>query len=189
VTYAEQGRLEDTRLQFDIAASHDFVDIPRHLAWQFTVSQLAEACAVLGDGPHAERLYELLRPLDGRNLLAPLMVTLGPAAYYLGRLATAMGRWEQAAGHFDDALRMDARTGARQHQARTQVAYAEMLVHRGQAGDGLRALELLKAATLAATDLGMARVIERARELAGREKDLPRSRPSHSRPSARTKPT
>ena len=98
-------------------------------------------------------------------MLLPSIVTLGPAAYYLGRLATVLGRWEQATGHFEDALRLDARTGARQHLARTQVAYAEMLVQRGRAGDRLRALELLKAAALAASDLGMARVVQRAREL------------------------
>lgn len=165
ITYAEQGRLHDARAQFEIAAAHDFADIPRHLGWQFTVAQLAEVCAALQDGRRAEHLYEFLRPLDGRNLLIPLLAILGPAAYYLGILATVLGRWEQAEGHFEDALQLDVKTGARQQHARTQVAYADMLLRRGENGDMRRALTHLEGACVVATELGMQRLAERASEL------------------------
>jgi hypothetical protein len=53
----------------------------------------------------AERLYEILRPLDGHIMIQPPSMTLGPAAYYLGILAAIMERWDDAIGHSGDLLR------------------------------------------------------------------------------------
>ena len=46
-----------------------------------------------------------------------------------------MERWEEAAQHFEDALAMNARMGARPWLAHTQHEYAVMLLARDQPGD------------------------------------------------------
>ena len=63
----------------------------------------------------------------------------GAASRLLGILAAAMRSWELAEGHFISALAMHERMGARPWVARTQLAYAEMLLARRQRGDKARA--------------------------------------------------
>jgi hypothetical protein len=60
---------------------------------------------------------------------------------------------------------MHERMGARPWVARTQLAYAEMLLTRRQRGDKARARELLADAVLTADALGMGVVAQRARAL------------------------
>jgi hypothetical protein len=76
-----------------------------------------------------------------------------------------MRSWELAEGHFIDAMTMHERMGARPWLARTQLAYAEMLLTRRR-GDRSRARELLADAVSTADALGMAVVAARARTLA-----------------------
>ena len=77
-----------------------------------------------------------------------------------------MRSWETAERHFISALEMHERMGARPWVARTQLAYADMLLARRQRGDRARARELLGDAVLIADALGMPVVAARARELA-----------------------
>ena len=60
---------------------------------------------------------------------------------------------------------MHVSMGARPWHARTQVAYAEMLLARRAAGDVERATEMLADAILVADALGMVVLAERARRL------------------------
>ena len=60
---------------------------------------------------------------------------------------------------------MHVAMGARPWHARTQVAYAEMLLARRGAGDVERATEMLADAILVADALGMVVLAERARRL------------------------
>jgi hypothetical protein len=76
-----------------------------------------------------------------------------------------MGSWELAEGHFISALAMHERMGARPWVARTQLAYAEMLLTRRRRGDKARARELLADAVVIADALGMGVVAQRARDL------------------------
>jgi tetratricopeptide (TPR) repeat protein len=162
-TYSEQGRFAGAQAQLD--AIGDLGAIPRHVSWHATLAFMAEAAGALRDAKHAAPLYDLMRPLDGRNLMQLPSMTLGPAAYYLGLLAQALDCLEAAARHFEDALAFDARTGAMHYQARTQVAYAEMLLRRGERGDSARAAELLQASVATARRLGMTKLAERAGDL------------------------
>jgi DNA-binding NarL/FixJ family response regulator len=66
-----------------------------------------------------------------------------------------MERWEAAAQHFEDALAMNARMGARPWLAHTQHQYARMLLARNQPGDHAKAMTLLEAALATAHELGM----------------------------------
>ena len=70
-------------------------------------------------------------------------------------LATTMERWEDAAQHFEDALAMNARMGARPWLAHTQHQYAVMLLARHQPGDRDKAMSLLHEALTTARALGM----------------------------------
>jgi DNA-binding CsgD family transcriptional regulator len=64
----------------------------------------------------------------------------GSADRYLGLLSAAMGLWSEAQQHFEQALAMNDRIGARVPLAHTQHDYAAMLLARGEAGDRLNEL-------------------------------------------------
>ena len=66
------------------------------------------------------------------------MVCDGSASHYLGMLAATMERWDDAEQHFQEALAMNARIGARPWLAYTQHQYARMLLARHQPGGPTR---------------------------------------------------
>ncbi|HEX5618985.1 MAG TPA: AAA family ATPase [Solirubrobacteraceae bacterium] len=159
----ELGRLDEARTEFETLAADE---LPRDANWLIGVTLLAEVCGALGDGERAEGLYALLEPYAGRNVVVGRAATCnGAASRLLGILATAMREWERAEGHFISALAMHERMGAKPWVARTQLAYAEMLLARRQRGDKARARELLADAVLIADALGMGVVAQRARDL------------------------
>ena len=62
------------------------------------MTMLSETSVALGDTPRAARLYELLLPYADRNVTANTAIAcFGSVSYFLGRLATLMSRWEDAA--------------------------------------------------------------------------------------------
>jgi len=155
IGYVEAGRLDDAASEFDTFARQGFptgaLPMPRFQ----TLAFLADVCAALEAADHAPLLYARLRPFEGR------LVAIGPAACYgsvsrhLGRLATVIGRWDDAARHFDDALHRNRRIGAGPFVAFTQRDYARMLSKRGRAGDAERAAVLLTEALTTADRLEM----------------------------------
>jgi DNA-binding SARP family transcriptional activator len=162
----ELERPDEAREEFERLATGGFDALPRDANWLIAVTLLAEVCGAFGDGRRAEALYELLEPYEGRNVIVGRAATCnGSASRLLGILAAAMRRWELAEGHFAGALEMHDRMGARPWVARTQVAYAEMLLARRGRGDKAHARELLAAAAVTADVLGMPVVGERARSL------------------------
>ena len=82
-------------------------------------------------------------------------VALGPVARYLGICAATTGRWDEAASHFEDAIAMNARVGARPQLAHTRYDYGRMLLARDGPGDGTRAADLLAVAASSFRELGM----------------------------------
>jgi hypothetical protein len=76
-----------------------------------------------------------------------------------------MGRWDEAAGHFENALAMNAKMGARPFVAHTQREYAAMLLRRDQPGDRDKAHTLLSHAIATYEALGMTSYGERAAAL------------------------
>ena len=85
--------------------------------------------------------------------------------------------WEEAAQHFEDALAMNTRMGARPWLAHTQHEYANMLLARNHPGDREEAMALLNEALSTARELGM-RVLEA--RLTGREEPNPARAPATS---------
>ncbi len=159
----ELGRVDEARAEFEALAGEE---MPRDANWLIGVTLLAEVCGALGDGERAAPLYSLLEPYAGRNVVVGRAATCnGAAARLLGTLAAAMRSWELAEGQFISALAMHERMGARPWVARTQLAYAEMLLARRRRGDKARARDLLADAAGTAEALGMGVVAQRARGL------------------------
>ncbi|MGH8632351.1 MAG: tetratricopeptide repeat protein, partial [Burkholderiales bacterium] len=90
-----------------------------------------------------------------------------------------MRRWEDAERHFQDALEMNTRMGARPWVAWTQHDYARMLLARHRKGDRQRALELLTPALAAAQDMGMKRLEEKAQALLDSLQGVTPAYPAH----------
>ncbi|WP_426398130.1 ATP-binding protein [Ralstonia sp. R-29] len=155
--YVELGQLEAARKKFDALANNDFRRIARDGVWVANLTYLALVCHALGDAARAPTLYRLLAPFSGRNLVfGTAIASFGAADAILGALSTTMGDWPQAQQHFEAALAMNERQGARPALVRTRLAFAQMLLRRGVPADLARADALLHAAEAEAATLGMA---------------------------------
>jgi class 3 adenylate cyclase/DNA-binding CsgD family transcriptional regulator/tetratricopeptide (TPR) repeat protein len=154
--YCELGREREARAAFEQLAAHDFADLPQDILWLTCMAYLAEVCVFLGDARRAATLYRLLLPHNGYTVMVgSAAVCYGAASRYLGMLAATMERWEEAVQHFEDALAMNARMGARPWLAHTQHQYAVMLLTRHQPGDRDRAMSLFHEALTTVRALGM----------------------------------
>ena len=92
----------------------------------------------------------------------------GSLEVLLGRLAAVRGEWDQAVAHFEEALRVDTRTGARPAAVNVRVGLAGALLERGRVADLPRVRELAHAAQAEARRLGMPVPERRAAALAER---------------------
>jgi DNA-binding NarL/FixJ family response regulator len=86
-----------------------------------------------------------------------------------------MCRWDEAQRHFAAALVMNARMGAKPALARTQYAYAKMLLAREQPDDRAPAMSLLDDALAISLELGMRALEQRVVALRARVRSQPRS--------------
>jgi tetratricopeptide (TPR) repeat protein len=154
--YCRLGRREEGQRVFDQVAEQDFANLPRDGSWSPTMANLAYVCSYLSDVRRATILYDLLLPY------APLQCVIGSAAIgtgsalrFLGILATTMSQWQDAADHFEGALLMNNRIGARPFSALTQQEYGAMLLKRGEPGDRKKAHHILDQALATANEIGM----------------------------------
>ncbi len=160
--YSELGRESEARAELERLAVNDFADVPRDIVWLPAMAVVSESCAFLRDADRAATLYSLLLPYAGRTVTAGSLLCIGSASRHLGLLAATMSRWEEAERHFEEALEMNAKMGAKPWLAHTQHEYAGMLVGRDQPGDREKALKLLAQALDTAQELGMKALVERA---------------------------
>jgi tetratricopeptide (TPR) repeat protein len=162
VIYAELGRRQDAQDQFEHLARFDFTDIPRDSMWMATMTYLADVSTFLHDNARAATLYGLLLPYAHLNVvIGGAVVYCGAVSRHLGALAAILERWEDAERHFNHALSMNAKLGARPFLAHTQHQYAVMLLSRDQAGDSEKVAKLLKDGLATARELGMRALEER----------------------------
>jgi tetratricopeptide (TPR) repeat protein len=158
--YAELGLMDKARTVFEELAVNEFGAIQQDALWAASITFLVEVCAMLGDRDRAEVLYRLLSPYATYAVVAGEWASLGAGSRFLGQLAATMSRWHQAESHFDQALAMNARMGAKPWLAHTQYQYAHMLLARsagagGAAGDIQRVRTLLDEAAKISQQLGM----------------------------------
>jgi DNA-binding NarL/FixJ family response regulator len=162
--YSELALEPEARDIFEQLAADDFAGIPRDAMWASCIAYLVEVCAFLCDVPRAATLYRLLLPYAQRSIVVGgYIACLASASCYLGLLASTMSRWEEAEAHFQDALEMNTRMGAKPWLAHTQYEYAQMLLTRRSAGVTLaqasiyreQAMALLGESLTIARELGM----------------------------------
>jgi class 3 adenylate cyclase len=162
-THAELGHESECRAVFESLAGADFADVPLDAQWAISLTLLSEAAVFLGDIPRSRRLYELLLPFDGLNVIAGRgAASYGPVARILGLLAATDGRLDQAERHFTEALALTEGMGDRPFTARARFELAQMLLARDAEGDRERALELLAATLDSAQEIGMVRLVQEA---------------------------
>ncbi|MEE8370356.1 MAG: hypothetical protein V3S00_06280, partial [Dehalococcoidia bacterium] len=160
---SEAGREAEARAQFEDLAAKDFADLPRDGQWLTILSLASRACISVGDTHRAAVLYDLLLPYAERNVITQGFTEYGGSvSQYLGLLAASLERWEGAEKHFEDALEMNTRMGARPWLVHTQHDYADMLLRRDEPGDREKALELVSEALNAAQEMGMKAIVEKA---------------------------
>jgi DNA-binding SARP family transcriptional activator/tetratricopeptide (TPR) repeat protein len=162
----ELGREDEAWRAFDELAAADFAVLPRDGEWLFSLSILAEAAARFEDGDRAAILYQLLDPYARLNASTSGASAIGSVSRYLGILASTMSRWDDARSHFEDALAMNDRMGARPWLAHTQHDYARLLVARGTADDRAKGDALLATALTTYRELGMVGPLAKAESTA-----------------------
>ena len=138
----------------------DGLDVGRHGLWLGTLTYLTDACSALGDAETAAAVYSELAPYRGKNIQIGHLVTCqGSADRYLGMLAATLGEWSRAEEHFEAALALNERLGARTWLAHTMVEYARMLLARSAGTDRAHAAALLGDAVQLAQACGLAFVL------------------------------
>ena len=153
--YARLERTEEAQALLNELTSRDLSNWHVDEEWLVSICLLAETCAILGDTRPAAPLYELLLPYGPLNTVAVPELALGSTSQALGILATLLGRFDNAARHFEEALQMNERMGARPWLAHTQEDHARMLLRRNDQGDRERAEKLLSRAQATYQELGM----------------------------------
>ncbi len=152
----EHGEEDEARRQFETLAAEDFRDLPRDEHWLVATAQLAEVACALHDHRRVAVLYGLLTPFAERNVVHDLLrAYAGSASHHLGLLAAELGRAGDAAAHFEKALAMNTRMGARPYVARTLYAYARALLGVGRDASRRKALRLLDECSGIADEIGL----------------------------------
>ena len=163
VAHAGLGNVAEARAVFESVAADDFASIPPDAQFVVSLALLAETAQFLGDAERAERLYDLLLPYDGLNVIAGrAAATNGPVARELGLLAETAGRIDDAERHYVAALEMTTRMGDRPFGARARFDLARLLLGRDGDGDRDRALDLLREAVETAQEIGMQELVREA---------------------------
>jgi tetratricopeptide (TPR) repeat protein len=163
--YAELGRQDQARAEFERFAGGDFTGLPFNDEWLLGMTLLADVCAALGDVPRAGRLYELLLPYRELHAVGQVEISFGAVARALGQLAATAGRFEQATRHVEAAIQLNQRSGARPWTAHTRHDYARTLIARG---DRQKAHQQLAQALATYRELGMDRWADKALSRAAR---------------------
>ncbi|MBV9356233.1 MAG: AAA family ATPase [Chloroflexi bacterium] len=164
--YAELGRPDEARVEFERLARADFTDLSHDVTWLSVMAFLAEVCAALGDADRAALLYRHLLPYaDGLVWFGHGVAWYGVVARPLGRLAATLGRATAAAEHFEAALRLYAAIGAEPERVRTQIQYSGLLLADGRARARERAQVLLEQACATARRLELVVLLGQAETL------------------------
>jgi hypothetical protein len=156
--HAQTGRPEAARRVLDAFGRDGFRGLPLDGIWLGAIATLAETAAEIGDPSHAATLYALLEPYADRNVaIGWAAACAGSASRHLALLAALMGDHRRARTHFEAALTMNARMGARPLVARTKVELARLLLQYGDEEE--RGRELLAEGVELARELGSPQVV------------------------------
>jgi DNA-binding CsgD family transcriptional regulator len=144
----ELGMEDEARRQLERIAGEG-LDQFRETLWLASLTYVTDACAALGDAAAALLVYPELEPLAGTNVMIGHGVSIyGSADRYLGMLAATLGDLDLARDHFERAIDLNRRMGARTWLAHTDYQYARALIAGGENDD-----ELIQALASEARDL------------------------------------
>ena len=180
--YARLERAADARMYVDLLPE-GFRTPGGNL---FAIFFVSEAVAIGGPPERARAFYEAIKPVRDSCVMLGLSYLSweGPSSRVLGLLAASLERWDEAFAHFEDAIALCRRLGARPYLARTEYEYGRALIARG---DRARASELIASARRTANELGMPGLVRladaRLVEIGGATGGAPPA------PAAETKPT
>ncbi|MFL5867561.1 MAG: hypothetical protein ACJ766_10735, partial [Thermoleophilaceae bacterium] len=152
---AELGHTAEASKTLEDLAADDFAALPFDDDWLVAMTLLAETAAALQDVERADRLYRQLESYGDRVAIAIAAISTGALARSLGLLTATSESWDDSERHFEQALELNARIGARPWLAHTQRDYAQMLMARERPGDRERALELAGRALEGYRSVGM----------------------------------
>jgi DNA-binding SARP family transcriptional activator len=153
--YADLGRTDNARATFEQLARNDFEHVYFDEEFLASMTLLADVCASLGDLERAATLYERLLPHAERNAFGMIEIALGSVARPLGQLASALRRTDESVEHFEHAIEMNERMGARPWVAHARFDLARTLAQAGDRGTAERASEQLSQALSEYRALGM----------------------------------
>ena len=136
------GKEEEARNLFDSLAAQEFSAVSPDFCWTVSIHHLAETCVRLRDPKHADVLYRLLLPHNGRFVAFSWIAFYGPVSRSLALLAATAGQERKAIDHFEAAIHSCQTLGASLWTARVQCDYARFLIKRSRPGDAEKALEL-----------------------------------------------
>ena len=120
ITACALGRDDDARIVLEKLAVDDFTRVNEHQAWTSIHWAAAELACYLGDRDRAEVLYARLLPY-AHHLVFPGLVVFDSVAATLGALAAALDLPDDAARHFDRAVRIAEAIHAPLLAARTRA--------------------------------------------------------------------
>jgi tetratricopeptide (TPR) repeat protein len=156
----ESGRAEEAGALLDALAPDDFAALRRDYLYPASLAWLAKTATALRDTERSRTLYRLLLPFADRNIVVFSSGCLGSAHRYLALLAATAGDVDGMFRHFEAALEMNHRMGARPALANTQHELARCLLAVDRPGDRERAQSLLAAARETAAACGLLRLSE-----------------------------
>ena len=157
------GHDEQAKSEIRHMAAVDFAELPRDRFWLIGTCLLAEAAARIGDVDAAEKLYPVLLPFEGRNLVIGFWAAacFGSIDRYLGLLARTVERYDVADLHLQSALERNERLGARGWAAHVLNEMGELRLARGDPEGRAEAIVLLDRSLDTASRLGMFPLTER----------------------------
>ncbi len=136
MAYALDGELAIARAEFE-EFRHLPATFPVGVRWSATLGQIGKVAVLLDDAEVSIQVYELFVPFarqysgDGSGGIW----SDGAVARFLGDLACTVGRHDAALAHYRDALRLNARIGARPYVALSRLGLAQTLVALGRDTD------------------------------------------------------
>ena len=128
--------VDEVRDELDLVMANDLADIERNGSWFPTMSYVADAIEMTGAAAYAAIAYPLLEQFAEWNVTSSHLGSRGSVSHYLALLASTLGRWDEAQRHFDVAIAMNRRMGARPYLARALYDRARLLARRADADRG-----------------------------------------------------
>jgi hypothetical protein len=164
LVYAEAGEVHKAAGETAWLRQANAISRPQRSEWFGTMGSLVFSAEALRDLTLASDLYEFLAPhRDHLAVIGFCSFCWGSTHHWLGILATLLERWEEARTHFNMALSVNEKVGARPWVARTEYDYSRML---NACGSPFKDIELhIERCIGIAQELGMHRLVRKAMNL------------------------